>query len=289
MIALLRRRPLTAFFVLAFLGSWVLWSPWWLSRSGIGVLPFELPFVAVAGINQLGLFAGPFASALLMARITEGRDGPNRLLRRMLQWRVRPFWYALAFLLIPVATGLGYLFLPGTTLVLDGGALAALGVLTTTYLTYVLGGPLQEEIGWRGFALPRLQTRLSPVAAALVLGVVHCLWHGPLFLTSEWDTARHEPSQFLAYLLLVVSMSIIMSWLFNGSHGSVMLAIFGHNGINWALFAAGALTGRAVENTWPAALGVTALAIITIAVTKGRLGRRLPHATSEKPLPRPAP
>lgn len=287
MIALIRRRPLTAFFVLAYLGSWVLWSPWWLSQSGIGVLPFELPFVAVASINQLGLFAGPFASALLVNRIIEGRDRPNRLLRSMVQWRARPFWYVLALILIPAATGLGYLILPGTTLVLDGGALAVLGVLTTTYLIYLLGGPVQEEIGWRGFALPRLQARLSPVTAALVLGVIHCAWHAPLFFTSEWDTARHEPSQFLAYLLLVLSMSVILSWLFNGSHGSVMLAILGHNGINWALFAAGTFAGQAVENNWPAALGLAALATIAVSVTKGRLGHRLLHAKSGESLPRP--
>lgn len=279
MIELIRRRPLTAFFVFSYLGSWVLWSPWWLSQSGIGVLQFKLPFIAVAGINQLGLFAGPLASALLVTRIADGRNGPERLLRRMVQWRARPFWYLLALVLIPAATGLGYLFLSGTSIVFEGGLLAAIGVLTTTYVTYLLGGPVQEEIGWRGFALPRLQTRLSPVTAALVLGVIHCFWHAPLFLTSEWDTARGEPSQFLAYLLLVLSMSIILSWLFNGSRASVLLAVLGHNGINWALFAAGVLTGQAVENNWPAALGLTALAIITIAATRGQLGHRATHPT----------
>ena len=78
-----------------------------------------------------------------------------------------------------------------------------IAVLATTYLTYLLGGPVQEEIGWRGFALQRLEARLSPVAASLALGLLHCFWHAPLFLTSEWDTARQEPSQYVAYLLLV--------------------------------------------------------------------------------------
>jgi membrane protease YdiL (CAAX protease family) len=287
MIALVRRRPLAAFFVLAYLGSWALWSPWWLSRSGVGVLPFELPFVAVAGVNQLGLFAGPFASALLVTRVVEGRGGASRLLRRLAQWRAHPFWHVLALVLIPAAAGLGYLWLPGATVTLDGGVIAGLGVLTGTYLTYLLGGPLQEEVGWRGFALPRLQARLSPVAAALALGVVHCLWHAPLFLTAEWDTARGGPSQFLAYLLLVVSLSIVLSWLSNGSRGSVLLAILGHNGVNWALFAAGALAGRAVDDNWPAALGLAALAIITIAVTRGRLGCRATRADGGEPSPRP--
>lgn len=285
MIALIQRRPLAAFFVLAYLGSWVLWSPWWLSKSGIGLLPFELSFPAIAGINQLGLFSGPFASALLVTRITDGRDGFRSLLRGMVQWRAHPFWYILALALIPAATGVGYLLIPGTTFVAEGGILTVLGLLTTTYLSYLLGGPIQEEPGWRGFALPRLQARLSPVAAALALGVIHCFWHAPLFLTSEWDTARSEPSQFLAYLVLVVCISIVILWLYNGSRGSVLLVILGHNGINWALFAAETFTGQPVDNNWPAALGLASLAIVTIAATRGRLGHRSACTSAIEPSP----
>ncbi len=272
MTALIRRRPLMAFFVLAYVGSWVTWSPWWLSESGVGVLPFQLPFSAIAGINQLGLFAGPFAAALWVTRITESRDGLRRLLRRIVQWRAHPAWYLLALVAIPLATGIGYLLAPGTSLAPEGGGIAVLGLLTTTYLIYLLGGPIQEEPGWRGFALPLLQERLHPMTAALVLGVIHCVWHAPLFLTDEWDTPRQDPTQLLAYLVLVVSMSIMISWLANGSRGSVMLVILGHNGINWALFAAGTLTGQPIANNWPAALGLAGLAIITIAATRGRLG-----------------
>lgn len=277
MTALIRRRPLMAFFVLSYLGSWVAWSPWWLSESGIGVLPFQLPFSAIAGINQLGLFAGPFAAALLVTRVSDGRDRLRGLLRRIVQWRAHPVWYLLALVAIPLATGIGYLLAPGTSLTLEGGGIAVLGLLMTNYLVYLLGGPIQEEPGWRGFALPRLQRRLHPMTAALVLGVIHCFWHAPLFLTDEWDTARQDPGQLLAYLVLVVSMSFVMSWLANGSRGSVMLVILGHNSINWALFAAGTLTGQPIVNNWPAALGLAGLAIITIAATRGRLGHQPPQ------------
>lgn len=128
MTALIRRYPLTAFFVLAYLGSWVAWSPWWLSLSGIGLLPFELPFSAIAGINQVGLFAGPFAAGLLITRITEGRGGLNGLLRRIVQWRAHPFWHIPAVVVIPAATGIGYVMPPGTTVALEGGVLAVLAV-----------------------------------------------------------------------------------------------------------------------------------------------------------------
>lgn len=272
MTSVLTRHPLAAFFVLAYLGSWIAWSPWWLSQSGIGLLPIELSFSAIAGINQLGLFAGPFMAALLMTRLTEGRDGARRFWRRLVQWRARPLWWALALAAIPLAAGIGYLLRPGTTFLAEEGGAAMLGLLTSTYLIYLLGGPIQEEPGWRGFALPRLQQRLHPVTAALLLGVIHCFWHAPLFLTDEWDTARQEPSQYLAYLILVVSLSFVLSWLYNGSRGSVLMVILGHNGVNWALFTVGALTGLVAASNWPAALGLAGLAIIATIATRGRLG-----------------
>lgn len=286
MTTLIRQRPLAAFFVLAYLGSWIVWSPWWLSQSGIGVIPIELPFSAIAGVNQLGLFAGPFAAALIVTTVTDGRDGRQRLLRRIVQWRVHPIWYLLALVAIPLATGIGYLLIPGASLVLTGGSAAVVGLLTSTYLIYLLGGPLQEEPGWRGFALPRLQARLHPMTAALFLGVIHCFWHAPLFLTDEWDTAREDLNQYLAYLVLVVSMSFILSWLANGSRGSMLLVILGHNSINWALFTAGTLTGQPVISNWPAALGLAALALITITATRGRLGLQQQSAEQQHLLSR---
>ncbi|MGO1973550.1 MAG: CPBP family intramembrane glutamic endopeptidase [Propionibacteriaceae bacterium] len=271
MISLLRRYPLVSFFILAYLGSWIGWSPWWLSQSGTGLLSFELPFSAAAGINQLGLFAGPFAAAFIVVRATEGREGFRQFQRRVFQLRGRPFWWMLAFIFIPVVAGLGYLLVPGFEFALEDGGLTTFVVLAGTYFIYILGGPFQEEPGWRGFALPQLQQRLHPLIAALVLGVIHCFWHAPLFFTSEWDTARQDPSQFLAYLVLVVSMSVVLSWLANGSRGSILLVVLGHNGVNWALFAAGTFEGAPVSSNWPAALGLACLAIIAIAVTKGRL------------------
>lgn len=272
MTELLARRPVVGFFVLAYLGSWIAWSPWWLSRNGIGLLPTELPLPAIVVVNQLGLFAGPFTAALLMTRLTEGRDGARRFWRRLMQWRARPLWWALAVAAVPLAVGAGYVLKPGTTFAVEEGGAAMLGMLISTYLVYLLGGPIQEEPGWRGFALPRLQRRLHPMMAALVLGVAHCFWHAPLFLTDEWDTARQDPGQYLAYLIVVISVSFVLSWLFNGSRGSVPVVIFGHNGVNWALLAVGVLTGHATASNWPGALGLAGLAVIAIIATRGRLG-----------------
>lgn len=71
---LVHRRPVVAFFALAYLGSWLGWSPWWLSESGIGVLPFRMPFALIALVNQVGLCAGPFAAALIVTRVLKGQE-----------------------------------------------------------------------------------------------------------------------------------------------------------------------------------------------------------------------
>ncbi|MEV0581285.1 CPBP family glutamic-type intramembrane protease [Nonomuraea sp. NPDC050310] len=140
---------------------------------------------------------------------------------------------------------------------------------------------MQEEPGWRGVALPHLQRRLHPLPAALLLGVVHCFWHALLFLIREWDTARSDPGQLLAYLVLTVSLSVVLSWLTNGSGGSLLLAILGHNSVNWALFAVATLTGHPVATTWPAALGLTLLAVVAARFLPGTASATSTDSRSE--------
>lgn len=272
MTALMRRRPVLSFVVLAYAGSWILWSPWWLARF----LSHELPIPAVAGINQLGLFGGPFAAALIVTGVSGGRAEIGRLLRRLGQWRVRPRWYLLAVVAIPAVIIAAHLLLTRTAATLSVSTAVALLI---TGIVYLLGGPVQEEPGWRGFALPRMQQRWHPLVAAVILGVIHCCWHAPLFLTSEWDTARQDPGQYVGYLLLVVSLSVVMSWLVNRSRGSLLLAVLAHNALNWAMLVAGTVTGQATVSNWPAAIAMTVLAVVAIGLTRGRLGHQTAWAS----------
>jgi membrane protease YdiL (CAAX protease family) len=266
MVAAARRHPVIAFFVLAYLGSWVLWSPIWLTEAGIGALPVDPPTAVIIIANQLGLFGGPFAAALIVTRIVQGRGGIRALVKRLVQFRFPRWCWAVAIVVVPVVVALGALF--GRTLTASVADIVQLAVLA---LVYLLGGPLQEEIGWRGFALPRLQRRLSPLAAALVLGVLHCFWHTPLFFTRDWDTARGSAAELTAYLAMVVSLSVVLAWLTNAAGGSLVPAVLGHNGVNWALTAVTMLTGSAASNV-PAALGLFALAVLAVVITHGRLG-----------------
>lgn len=272
---LVHRRPVVAFFALAYLGSWLGWSPWWLSESGIGVLPFRLPFGVIAFVNQVGLFAGPFAAALLVTRVLNGPGSPRAFLARAFSFWGQPVLYVVALVVVPLIVAVPYLLLEAQDGV-EGLTVSTLVTTLVTYLVYLAGGPLQEEPGWRGFALPRMQESMHPLVAAVGLGAVHTLWHAPLFLTDEWDTARSDAGQFVAYLLLIVALSIVLCWVFNTSGGSSIPAILAHNSLNWGLLLAGNLRGSPIVNTWPAALAMTVLAAVILGFTRGRLGYSTP-------------
>ncbi|TWT24464.1 CPBP family intramembrane metalloprotease [Corynebacterium canis] len=264
-----RRHPFAAFVVLAYAGSWLGWAPMWASRNGLGILPIELPFAAIAGFNQLGLFLGPFAAAFLVTRLLHGREGVRKLWRKMFQWRVHPCWYFAAVVAIPVSIVGSYL-LSGSH---PAGA-TSIGALAVSFVVFLLGGPVQEEPGWRGVALPLLQERFSTFNAALILGFVHTFWHLPMFTVREWDTAGGNPSQLVAYLVLVLSLSVILAWLFDAAPGSLLPVILAHNAVNWALVA---FMGEAADNSWPAALGLLVFALLVVLT--GRLRASRAHRT----------
>ena len=117
-----------------------------------------------------------------------------------------------------------------------GGAIApspAIGHVPLAAVNFVLvlllGGPLGEEFGWRGYALPALQERYSWRFASLILGVVWGVWHLPLFYIA--DTAQsHIP--FALFMLSTIALSVLFTWLFNRAGGSVLPALVLRTSVN---------------------------------------------------------
>src|ERR671920_2274318 len=173
---LLARNPLISFFVMAYAFWWIVWSPWVLSEEGVGLLPFRLSDGASGLLNAFAILAGPTLAALIMTGITEGRAGIRRLLRRIVLWRVGLRWYLFALLGIPAVMALGTVILPGGLASIRSLGLGyVLSYLSVFPLVIVLGGPLFEEPGWRGFALPRLQPLHGPLVGTLILGLMWAL------------------------------------------------------------------------------------------------------------------
>ncbi len=274
---LLARHPLTSFFVLTFALTWLGWSPWYLSEDGVGLLPYDGGEYSDL-INTVGLILGPTLSAFIVTGASEGRVGVRRLLRRIALWRVGVRWYAFVLLGIPAVVFLSAAVMPGALASFDAATVPSelVKVVVVGFVVLFIGGPVFEEIGWRGFALPRLQPLYGPLLGSLVLGVLWGLWHLPLFLIPSWDTPHGNPLDVALFVVLAVAIAIVFTWVFNNTKGSVLLAILLHGSANisiataYDLFPVPAVT----EGFANFVVGFAALALVIVVLTGGRLGYR---------------
>jgi membrane protease YdiL (CAAX protease family) len=206
-----KRHPIVTFFVLAYTFSWL---PWVLGTLAPATRPF-LPYPFLA--------SGPLLATLIVIPISQGRAGLRSFGARMLKWRVGWQWYVVA-LGIPLAVVLGAAAL-NVVFGAPTPSLAQLDPYSMPVLAFVirlinpLDGPLGEEPGWRGYALPGLQANRSPLTAALMVGLLAALWHLPLILVGA-----ASPFELLAPF----SLGIVASWLYNRTGGSAFLALLLH-------------------------------------------------------------
>jgi uncharacterized protein len=263
--------PLATFFSLAYAGAWLAFLPPLLAQNGLGILPFKLPLVLFL---ILGSFTGPALAAVVTSWLLGGGEGVRSLFRRYLVSPRSSGWYLLA-LIGPLAA-----LLLISTVRLGFAPLDAIGrqplVFVSTYFVYMLSGlfagPLGEELGWRGFALPRLQSRLGPLAASLVLGLLWASWHLPLFAFPEWRGTGDPIAVGASFYLWVVPFTVIATWVYNSSRGSLTVATMLHTAENAAvaLIAARLLPVPADPYLQFEVYGL--VAILLIATTRGQLG-----------------
>lgn len=229
--------PVVAYFVLAYTFAWLIWLPLVLARNGFGLLAFTVPGGLVYALLVLASFAGPSLSALLLTSVISGKVGVGQFLRRYVQWRVGVRWYLLVLLGMPLLLVVG----AAIARVLLGTAplnplIGRWPMLLVLYLPLVLtvnilGGPLGEEPGWRGFALPRLQQRSGALLGSVLLGVLWGLWHLPLFFVAGVDGPFHLLN-FLAFVLGVMAFAIAFTWVYNNTGGSLLVVILLHSALN---------------------------------------------------------
>ncbi len=210
------RSGLPLFFVLAFALPWLIWGTAIAEQHGL--IDWHVP-------GALAFWIGLPVATLVAATVSGGWPAVKDLLARMLRGRVGVRWYAAALLLLPAMALASAVIGAVIRHPVGVGELVPLAAVPGLLLIEVWMFLLTEETAWRGFALPRLQRRLSPVTAAVVLGVVWSLWHLPLFLT---DGSFQHGIPFAGFVLSTVAMSITTSWLFNATRGSVLLAAILH-------------------------------------------------------------
>ena len=189
---------------------------------------------------QLGALSSSLAAIVLV--LIEGRKGGLReLLSRALIWRVSIKWWAIAlfFMIAPSVASLYLYQLLGGTAV-DWSGLKPLYTVVPDFIFLTIAAGIGEEFGWRGFLLPRLQSRYNALVSGLIVGVAWATWHIPLFFiegTSQYEQGSQSGllPVILGYSVFVIANSVQFTWLFNNTRGSVLLAAVFHGTSNtWA-------------------------------------------------------
>jgi hypothetical protein len=212
------RNQLTAFLLLAFALSW--W-PW--------------PFTLINPDSTPIVSFGPAIAAIVVAAVAGGRSYVMALLRAVVHWRFHWSWYAIALalpFLIAGVTGAVVVTL-GIVEVADAGedfGWSTWATLPLLFLsTAVVGGALFEEPGWRGFLLPLLQREHAPLRATAVVGICWVVWHLPLLVSDPTDQRPPFP-----YTFWLLALAVLLTWLYNSTGGSVLIAILFHAAANTA-------------------------------------------------------
>lgn len=202
----IKRHPLVAYFVLAYALAWML----------IPLMSISLAF------GFLALF-GPAFSAILITRVTQGPMGLKALWGRVLLWKVNPLSYSFAILFPPalIFIGMGIAYLLGTPVTFFTNGIIGLA----TAILFV-----GEELGWRGYALPKLLAQNTPITASLVLGVLWTLWHLPNFIFPLAGVPALGPFPVVA--VWIIAQTFLFTWLYIHSKGSILIATLFHASIN---------------------------------------------------------
>ena len=249
-----RRRQLVAYFALAYLISWAIEIP--LALSYQSVIAARLPFA----LHYLASF-GPLLAAVIVSLTTEGLAGVLRVFRGLIpptplgrgDWRVYLLFAVVApvvlFALIVAATAVVQGSWPDLRSLGQPDYLPYIGILPSLGLWLLTFG-LGEEVGWRGFALPRLQAERAAFPASLLLGAVWACWHLPALFYR--DTYIAMGWMVLPMLVTVAAVgSVVYTWLYNATGGSLLLTVLYHGLFDFfSVWEEGAIGAGPVMTIW---------------------------------------
>lgn len=208
-----------AFVVLTFALSWTLWF-----ASGV---------TRPAGPNTVLFLLGVFAPGIVALGLTAlagGRAAVVALLRRLVDWEVPARWYlfAISFMVaIKLSAALVHRVAFGAWPAFGQDSLPLM--IAAALLSTATGGQAGEELGWRGYALPRLAVRFGLGPASVLLGVIWAVWHLPLFFAPVGDTFGQS---FPLYFLQVIALSVTIAWLYSNTRGSLLPVMLLHAAVN---------------------------------------------------------
>ncbi len=227
---MIKQKPVI-FLIITFLWSWIYWI------IGLDYLSDGINRESIQQFIKfffIGVY-GPFISSIITTLYFDGYTGLITLLKKLIIWKypLKNYLIVIILPLVFVIIGIGlYALFLGEIGVFDQNAVATIPAVLWAGL---YAGPLGEELGWRGLLLPELQKEYSMIKSALIIGFIWFCWHIPLFWAPFGTLVSGEPLTFLTlltYLVMLICLSVIITWLVNTSKGSVLIAILFHLSIN---------------------------------------------------------
>ncbi len=214
LVTWIKKQPVTALYLFAFLFTWLGWAPQALHSRGL--LPFVSPIFYILG------GVGPLLAVFLVTSALRGEGEFGEPFRAFTIWRVQPIWFVVAILGYPLLW-LAALAVSGQTAAELAKITSPLAVVSTFAVSFLAAIP--EEVAWRGFALPRLQARFSALTAAFIVGLLWGLWHIPLLLNTDNVMSGYAS---IPFFITVLARSVIYVWLYNHTRGSLLFVTLFH-------------------------------------------------------------
>jgi uncharacterized protein len=252
----IKRHPVVAFYVLAFLISWLGWIPQVL--YGRGLSSFDSPLLNFLGVGS------PTLAAVTVILLIKEKGGLRKLFGALFKLRISMGWYVFVFgfwfVVAALALGIGTIF--GQTLP-SLGQFGWIGLFPI--FGYMLVTNVWEEIGWRGFALPQLQRSFSDLIIVIIMGLLWSLWHLPLMLN---PTSSMSDLPWYGFIISMLSMTVIQTWLYEHTDHSLFFVSVFHamsNTVAYVLLQLGIS-----ESMYLPQVGVTAAFAIAIILSSVR-------------------
>ncbi|MGE5106357.1 MAG: CPBP family intramembrane glutamic endopeptidase [Sphingobacteriales bacterium] len=268
MKAFSQRHPLIVYFTLAYAIAWggILLINFW---NGFHV--FYGQSVLSNGIGKQIMFiwfamlAGPGIAGLFLKYIVDGKEGLKQMLSLLVRWKVSIQWYAAALLIMPALVVLviySFVFISKNY---------SPGLMLGTGIGAGLIGGFFEEIGWTGFALPKLQLRYTPFVAAIILGLIHAVWHLPAdYLGGISFYKELYWLHFLLWIIALTAFRVLAVWIYNHSN-SLLLAQITHASFTGSQLIFGPPAVTATEAVlWYAVFTVILCIVASIIILKDK-------------------
>lgn len=217
------------FILIAFGFSWLIWVPEALIANSLWVAPEGVKKILALNLGAYGPLVGAFVTTFIYQRGAGVKD----LLKRGLNIRLGKWWWVI-LLTFPVLIGgaLAISALSGNPVPEFSALAEPIGLPIALVWIFFLGGPLQEEFGWRGYAFENLRKKYSALTAAILAGLMWGLWHLPLFFVPRAEDYYNRPMWGL--ILTTILAGIILAWFYANTGGSIFAAMIGHTMFNWS-------------------------------------------------------